>query len=28
MPYDDRPIADTDYDRVLKRAIEFLETGN
>lgn len=27
MPYDDRPVADTDYDRVLKKAIELLETG-
>jgi len=28
MPYDDRPVADPEYDRVLKRALEFLETGN
>ncbi len=28
MPYDDRPVADPDYDRVLRRAIEYLETGN
>ena len=27
VPYDERPVADTEYDRVLKRAIEFLETG-
>ena len=28
MPYDDRPIADPEYDRVLNRAVEYLETGN
>ena len=27
MPFDDRPIADPEFDRVLKRALEFLETG-
>jgi carboxyl-terminal processing protease len=27
MPFDDRPVADPEYDRVLKRALEFLETG-
>lgn len=27
IPYDERPVADTEYDRVLKRAIEYLETG-
>lgn len=27
MPYDERPVADPEYDRVLKRALEFLETG-
>lgn len=28
MPFDDRPVADPEYDRVLKRAIEYLESGN
>ncbi len=27
LPYDDRPIADVEYDTVLKRAVEFLTTG-
>jgi carboxyl-terminal processing protease len=27
MPYDERPIADPEYDKVLMRAIDFLETG-
>ena len=27
MPFEERPIADPEFDRVLKRAIEFLETG-
>lgn len=27
MPTDERPIADVEYDRVLKRAVEFLRTG-
>lgn len=28
MPFDERPVADPAYDRVLKRALDFLETGN
>lgn len=27
MPVDERPVADPEYDKVLKRALEFLETG-
>ncbi|MGD8113378.1 MAG: S41 family peptidase, partial [Sphaerochaetaceae bacterium] len=27
LPYDERPIADVEYDVVLKRAVEFLTTG-
>ena len=27
MPFDDRPVADPEYDYVLRRAVEFLESG-